>query len=198
MTCIKNYINGYSHPYKNAIILTHIKWPCTCEPKGINGFFLRLNLRLLLTLFESKSHIINIFHLKTNKQKLETKNPVNGSQTRKKDLSPKRRYLPLAITTFKFVETVMMCHFLLSQLNFYHHKRHILSGYSSKRIESISNKYRFIGECLLIAIKLRHWRVAIPSERKCLNSLNFQSFHHKKHLNCILFSRTPTTNLYNS
>ena len=37
--------------------------------------------RLLLTLFESKAHIIFIFHLKTNKQKLE-KHHVNGSQTR--------------------------------------------------------------------------------------------------------------------
>ena len=36
---------------------------------------------LLLTLFESKPHIIIIFHLKTNEQKLE-KHHVNGSQTR--------------------------------------------------------------------------------------------------------------------
>ena len=40
------------------------------------------NLRLLLTLFETKPNIIIIFHLKTNKQKLE-KHHVNGSQTRK-------------------------------------------------------------------------------------------------------------------
>ena len=38
-------------------------------------------MRLLLTLFESKPHIIIIFHLKTNRQKLE-KHHVNGSQTR--------------------------------------------------------------------------------------------------------------------
>ena len=36
---------------------------------------------ILLTLFQSKPHIIIIFHLKTNKQKLE-KHHVNGSQTR--------------------------------------------------------------------------------------------------------------------
>ena len=53
----------------NVLILTHIEWPCTCEPKGINRFSLRQNLRLLLTLFESKPHIIIIFHLKTNRQK---------------------------------------------------------------------------------------------------------------------------------
>ena len=35
----------------------------------------------MLTLFESKPHIIVIFHLKTNRQKLE-KHHVNGSQTR--------------------------------------------------------------------------------------------------------------------
>ena len=51
-----------------------------CEPKGINRFSLRQKLGLLLTLFESKSHIIIIFHLKTNRQKLE-KHHVNGSQT---------------------------------------------------------------------------------------------------------------------
>ena len=63
--------------------LTHIKWPCTCEPKRINWFSLRQNLRLLLTLFESiaKPHIIIIFHLKTHRQKLEKYN-VNGSQIR--------------------------------------------------------------------------------------------------------------------
>ena len=38
-------------------------------------------LRLLLTLFESRPHIIIIFHLKTNRQKLE-KYHVSGSQTR--------------------------------------------------------------------------------------------------------------------
>ena len=53
-----------------------------CEPKGINWFSLRQNLRLLLTLFESKPHIIIIFRLKTNKQKPE-KHHVNGSQTRR-------------------------------------------------------------------------------------------------------------------
>ena len=42
---------------------------------------LRQNLRLLLTLFESKPHLIIIFHLKTNMQNLE-KHHVNGSQTR--------------------------------------------------------------------------------------------------------------------
>ena len=72
-----NHVNGYSHPYKS-----HIKLPCTCEPKGINRFSLRQNLRVLLTLFESKPDIIIIFHLKTNWQKLE-KYHVNGSQTRK-------------------------------------------------------------------------------------------------------------------
>ena len=53
-----------------------------CELKGINRFSLRQILRLLLTLFESKPHIIIIFHLKTNGQKLE-KHHVNGSQTRR-------------------------------------------------------------------------------------------------------------------
>ena len=38
-------------------------------------------MRLLLTLFESKPHIIVIFHYKTNRQKLE-KYHVNGSQAR--------------------------------------------------------------------------------------------------------------------
>ena len=66
---------------KNVLILAHIKWPCTCEPKGINLFSLRQNLRLLLSLFESKPHLIIIFHLKTNRQKLE-KHHLNGSQTR--------------------------------------------------------------------------------------------------------------------
>ena len=61
--------------------MTHLKWPCTCEPKGISRFYLRQNLRLLLTLFESKPHIIIIFHLKTNRQNPE-KYHVNGSQTR--------------------------------------------------------------------------------------------------------------------
>ena len=50
------------------------------ERKGINWFSLRKKLRLLLTLFESKPHIIIIFHLKTIRQKLE-KHHVNGSQT---------------------------------------------------------------------------------------------------------------------
>ena len=76
-----NHVNGYSHPYKMYSFFTHIKWPCMCEPKGINPFSLRQNLRLLLTLFESKPHIIIIFHLKTKRQKLE-KHHVNGSQTR--------------------------------------------------------------------------------------------------------------------
>ena len=53
-----------------------------CEPKGINRFSLRQYLRLLLTLFESKPHIIIIFHLKTNGQKLE-KYHVSGSQIRR-------------------------------------------------------------------------------------------------------------------
>ena len=81
--CIRftNHVNGYSHPYKMYLFLAHIKWPWTCEPKGINRFSLLQNLRLLLTLFESKPHLIIIFHLKTNRQKLE-KHHVNGSQTR--------------------------------------------------------------------------------------------------------------------
>ena len=49
--------------------------------EGNKFVFLWKNLRLLLTLFESKPHIIIIFHLKTNKQKLE-KHHVNGPQTR--------------------------------------------------------------------------------------------------------------------
>ena len=53
-----------------------------CEPKRINRFSLRQNLRLLLTFFESKPYIIIIFHLKTNRQKLE-KYHVNGSQARR-------------------------------------------------------------------------------------------------------------------
>ena len=61
--------------------LTHIKWPCTCEPKGINRFSLWQNLGLLLTLFESKPHNIIIFHFKINRKKLENHH-VNGSQTR--------------------------------------------------------------------------------------------------------------------
>ena len=77
-TRFTNHVNGYSHPYKMYLFLTHIKWPCTCEPKGTNRFSLRQNLRLLLTLFESKPHIIIIFHLKTNRQKLD-KYHVNGS-----------------------------------------------------------------------------------------------------------------------
>ena len=36
-----------------------------------NLFSLLQNLELLLTLFESKPHIIFIFHLKTNRQKIE-------------------------------------------------------------------------------------------------------------------------------
>ena len=39
-------------------------------------------MRLLLTRFASKPHLIIIFHLKTNRQKLE-KHHVNGSQSRK-------------------------------------------------------------------------------------------------------------------
>ena len=43
---------------------------------------------------------------------------------------------PFSQNYFKIVETVMMSHFLLFvRTNFYHHKRHILSGYTSKRIE---------------------------------------------------------------
>ena len=83
---LTNHVNGYSHHYKCTNFFTHIKWPCTCGPKGINRFSLRQNLRLLLTLFESKPHIIIIFHLKTNRRKLE-KYHVNGSQTRRESLS---------------------------------------------------------------------------------------------------------------
>ena len=54
------------------------------QTEGVNWFSLRQNLRLLLTLIESKPHIIIIFHLKTNKQKPE-KHHVNGSQTRSLD-----------------------------------------------------------------------------------------------------------------
>ena len=43
--------------------------------------FFSEKMRLLLILFESKPHIIIIFHLKTDKEKLE-KHHVNGSQTR--------------------------------------------------------------------------------------------------------------------
>ena len=50
--------------------------------EGDKSVFSSANLRLLLTLFESKPHIIIIFHLKTNEQKLE-KYHVNGSQTRR-------------------------------------------------------------------------------------------------------------------
>ena len=74
---LTNHVNWYSHLIK----CTNFN-PCTCEPKGINRFSLRQNLRLLLTLFESKPHIIIIFHSKTNRQKLE-KYHVNGSQTRR-------------------------------------------------------------------------------------------------------------------
>ena len=48
--------------------------------EGNKSISLRQNLRLLLTLFELKPHIIIMFHLKTNMQKLE-KYHVNGSQT---------------------------------------------------------------------------------------------------------------------
>ena len=50
------------------------------RPKRI-WFTLRQNLRLLLSLFGSKPHVIIIFHLKTYTQKLENYH-VNGSQTR--------------------------------------------------------------------------------------------------------------------
>ena len=53
---------------------------------------LRQNLRLLLTLFESKPHIIIIFHLKTNRQKLE-KYRVNRSQTRTDKIAGKKTRL---------------------------------------------------------------------------------------------------------
>ena len=48
--------------------------------EGGKLFSLRQNLRLLVTLFGSKPHIIIIFHLKIYIQKLE-KHHVNGSQT---------------------------------------------------------------------------------------------------------------------
>ena len=76
-----NHVNGYTHPYNMYYFLTHTKWSCTCELKGINRFSLRQNFRLLLALFESKPHIIIIFHLKTSSQNLE-KHHLNGSQTR--------------------------------------------------------------------------------------------------------------------
>ena len=50
------------------------------QTEGEKLFSLQQNLRLLLTLFGSKPHIIIIFHLKTNMQKLE-KHYLNGSQT---------------------------------------------------------------------------------------------------------------------
>ena len=51
------------------------------QPEGDKLVFSSEKLRRLLTLFGSKPHIIIIFHLKTNKRKLE-KHHVNGSQTR--------------------------------------------------------------------------------------------------------------------
>ena len=41
------------------------------QTEGDNLVLSSKKMRLLLTLFESKLHIIIIFHLKTNKQKLE-------------------------------------------------------------------------------------------------------------------------------
>ena len=72
-----NHVNGYSHPYKMYKFLSILS-----ATEGDKSFSLRQNLGLLLTLFESKPHIIIIFHLKTNRQKLE-KHHVNGSQTRR-------------------------------------------------------------------------------------------------------------------
>ena len=48
--------------------------------EGDKSVSLRQNLRLLLTLFESKPHIIIIFHLETYRQNFE-KYHRNGSQT---------------------------------------------------------------------------------------------------------------------
>ena len=50
------------------------------QTEGDKLVFSSEKMRLLLTLLESKPHIIIIFHLKTNKQKLEKH--VNWSQTR--------------------------------------------------------------------------------------------------------------------
>ena len=49
--------------------------------EGDKSVFSSAKFETLLTLFESKPHIIIIFHLKTNRQKLK-KHHVNGSQTR--------------------------------------------------------------------------------------------------------------------
>ena len=49
--------------------------------EGDKSGFSSAKFEILLTLFESKPHIIIIFHWKTNRQKLE-KYHVNGSQTR--------------------------------------------------------------------------------------------------------------------
>ena len=54
------------------------------QTEGDKLVFSSEKMRLLLTLFESKPHIIIIFHLKTNKLKLE-KHHVNGFQTRNVD-----------------------------------------------------------------------------------------------------------------
>ena len=51
------------------------------QTEGDKLVFSSEKMRLLLTFFVSKPHIIIIFHLKTNKQKLE-KHHVNWSQTR--------------------------------------------------------------------------------------------------------------------
>ena len=51
------------------------------QTEGDKLVFYSEKLGLLLTMFESKPHIIFIFHLKTNNQKLE-KHHVNGSETR--------------------------------------------------------------------------------------------------------------------
>ena len=77
---LSNHVNGFSHPYKKKQFLTHIKWPCMCEPKGINRFSLRQNLTFANLVCVKATHH-HYFHLKTNRQKLENHH-VNGSQPR--------------------------------------------------------------------------------------------------------------------
>ena len=82
------------------------------EPNGINRFSLRQNLRLLLTLFESKPHIIIIFHLKPNRQKLE-KHHVNGSQTRRDNYHEVQRRLISVDNFFVFLRLLFFALLLL-------------------------------------------------------------------------------------
>ena len=56
-----------------------------------------------ITLFKSKPHIIIIFHLKTNRQKLE-KYHVNGSQTRIPIL---QEYIGKSVKTMKIIASIL-------------------------------------------------------------------------------------------